>query len=99
MIWLLTILSLLTVHTLIHGPAHLYRGAAWISQGIHWFVFGGSHDMTISARAWVDQDQRGWGLLYRTLNAIAFWQDDHCYESFLDDLEFALQVTKWSRRA
>lgn len=98
MIWLLILASLLAGHTLIHGPVHLYRGAALVSQFCHWFFFGGHHDMTLSARAWVDQDRRGWGLLYRTLNTIFFWQDDHCYESFLADLEFALEVQRWNRR-
>jgi hypothetical protein len=70
--------------------AYLSRIAAWLSQGINCIVFLGHHDQTISARVYVNRAR--WPRLYRALNAIFFWQDDHCYESHIADVLFAMDL-------
>lgn len=70
----------------------LLRGAAWFSQGVNWFVLNGSHDQTVSARAYVNRDQSRWRTAYRVINALFFWQADHCYTSWLEDVRFAREV-------
>jgi hypothetical protein len=76
----------------------LQRIAAWISQGVHCVVFGGHHDLTLSARCFVEyrvigNDSWRWG--YLAFNAAFFWQEDHCRSSFLADIEFAEMVLHW----
>jgi hypothetical protein len=71
---------------------HLLRIAAWCSQTINLWLLFGHHDQTVSARCYVNRHYPGWGVAYRTINAIFFWQEDHCHESHLQDIEFAKQV-------
>lgn len=68
---------------------YLIRVAALISQGINCVFLGGHHDQTVSARAYVQRHGRHWGRAYRTINAVFFWQKDHCKASFEADIEFA----------
>lgn len=63
-------------------------------------LFGGHPDETLSARA-----HRGhveglatWSWLRGWLNAVFFWQVDHCLESLLADCERAKQVRQWADR-
>jgi hypothetical protein len=70
----------------------LSRIAAWLSQGANCILLGGHHDCTVSARCYLQREQAGWSLAYRVVNALFFWQADHCYESFQRDVEWAKQV-------
>lgn len=76
---------------------YLQRIFAWLSQGFNCVVLLGSHDQTVSARAYLNRERTGWGQLYRAINAVFFWQDDHCFQSFLDDVDFAKEVLKHVR--
>lgn len=77
---------------------YFLRVAAWISQGLHCLILGGHHDMTVSARCYVEYRLRGnqrWRLAHDAIDAVflmAFGQPDHCAQSFASDELFARQV-------
>ena len=71
---------------------YFVRIAAWLSQGINCIFLGGLHDQTVSARAYLNRDKKIWGLVYSGLNSIFFWQEDHCLDSHLADVQFAKQI-------
>jgi hypothetical protein len=48
---------------------------------------GGNSNITISAQAYLDRHKRP--RVYRAINAIFFWQEDHCRDSWVDDIVFA----------
>ncbi len=73
---------------------YFVRIAAWLSQGINCLVLLGSPDQTVSARCYVNRKKKGWGTAYRLINAVFFWQDDHCFESHLTDLEWAYELVE-----
>jgi len=50
-------------------------------------VFGGMADETISARCWRLRHKRGWGIMRRLVDALFFWERDHCYQSYLHEFE------------
>lgn len=66
--------------------------AAWISQGVNHIILFGHHDMTVSARCYLNREKRGWRMGYRLINAVFFWQDNHCRSSFERDKEFAQHI-------
>jgi hypothetical protein len=68
---------------------YFVRIAAWLSQGINCIFLGGLHDQTVSARAYLNQDKKIWGLVYSGLNSVFFWQEDHCRVSHESDVQFA----------
>ena len=76
---------------------HLLRVLAWLSQGVNCILLGGHHDVTVSARAYLNRERRGWKIAYRTLNAVFFWQDDHCRDSWLADVIWANEVLEAKR--
>jgi hypothetical protein len=41
-------------------------------------LLGGWPDETTSARSYRQRDKRFWGFMYRAINVLFFWQDDHC---------------------
>ncbi len=50
-------------------------------------VFGGWADETISSRAWRKRgDGKGWEMLRRVIDAIFFWQKDHCESAYLSEM-------------
>lgn len=88
-ILVITIVVILNVRR--EGVGYLVRCMAWISQGFN-LLIGGHHDQTVSARAYIKRYNLVWGFVYRIINMIFFWQEDHCFESHLDDLEFAKEI-------
>ena len=79
---------------------YLLRIAAWLSQGVNCILLGGHHDVTVSARAYLNRERsRVWYAAYRALNAVFFWQADHCRDSWLADVIWANEVIdeKWDR--
>ena len=49
-------------------------------------IFGGWADETLSSRAWRKRcDSRGWHLLWRIIDGLFFWQDCHCYSSYMSE--------------
>lgn len=71
---------------------YFVRIAAWLSQGLNCIAFIGHHDQTVSARIYINRARYCW--LYNLINAIFFWQEDHCKESYEADVEFATQLLK-----
>lgn len=77
---------------------YFLRVAAWLSQGLHCLLLGGHHDMTVSARCYVEYRLRGNQRWRRAHDAIDWLflrllgQHDHCKQSFLADKAFARQV-------
>ena len=73
----------------------LLRIAAWISQGINCIILFGHHDQTVSARVYLARERSPlhWQL-YKAINTAFFWQDDHCYQSYADDLLFAQEMLR-----
>ena len=41
-------------------------------------VFGGSFRNTLSAEAWHQRDHRYWSWTHKAINALFFWQNNHC---------------------
>jgi hypothetical protein len=72
--------------------AYLSRLAALFSQMINAIFLFGHHDMTVSARAYINRGGRVWGCVYRGINLLFFWQFDHCLHSFLADLEYSQEI-------
>ena len=71
---------------------YLLRNAAWLSQGVNCILLGGHHDVTVSARAYLNRERRGWKIAYRALNAVFFWQDDHCRNSHEADVARSMKL-------
>ena len=70
--------------------------AAWLSQGLN-LLLGGHHDMTLSARCYLNRNRPGWRTAYRLINRLFFWQADHCKISFQSDVRYAEQVLQRHR--
>jgi len=50
-------------------------------------VLGGNPNITVSAAAYLKRDRYPW--LYRGINAVFFWQENHCRDSWVSDIIFA----------
>ena len=50
-------------------------------------LFAGWADETISSRAYRCRDKWRWRITMRVINVIFFWQDNHCKEAYLFELE------------
>ena len=82
---------------------YLQNIAILMSQTAHTILFPrtGNPDLTISARAHIEAEVYGsprWTIARDVINAIFFWQQDHCADSFSQDVEHAAQVQVYSRR-
>lgn len=83
---------------------YLLRIAAWLSQGLHCIAFAGHHDMTVSARCYVEYRLLGnerWRRAHDGINWVflkGFGQHEHCMQSFLSDEQYARQVLDLKRR-
>lgn len=54
-------------------------------QSINTF-FGGMADETLSARAYRKRlKSKSWNSFGKVINRIFFWQENHCYESYLSE--------------
>lgn len=54
-------------------------------------LIGGNPNESLSGRAYRLKD-KGWGWLYKTLNTIFFFQEDHCQMAYEKDIEDAGRV-------
>lgn len=46
-------------------------------------LFGGWADETISSAAWRKRNgNKGWALLRKTIDALFFWQENHCKSAY-----------------
>ena len=51
-------------------------------------LFLGKPDETISSRAWRCKDTSSfWKFMRKLIDTIFFWQKDHCYNSFIAEVE------------
>lgn len=48
-------------------------------------LLGGMADETLSARAYRTRETNPWRM--RVIDSLFFWQDSHCYESWLSEVE------------
>jgi hypothetical protein len=55
-----------------------------LDQLFNSFVFG-APDETLSARAYRLRDE-GWWIVYKVINGLFFWQDDHCKGSYTSEV-------------
>lgn len=66
---------------------HFKQIAIAIDQLINTLV-GGMADETVSARAWRLKDSsRRWRYARVFIDALFFWQSEHCYNSYLSEVE------------
>ena len=78
-------------------PSQLYQLAIGLDQVAHGFVglllvpFGhpvAMADETLSASAWrLHTKSKGWNILRVVIDTLFFWQDQHCYNSYLKEKE------------
>lgn len=76
----------------------LVRIAAWLSQGLNCVFLLGHHNQTVSARCYERYVLHGdarWRVAYNGLNALFFWQEDHCETSYLKDRLWAAELIAW----
>ena len=64
-----------------------------ISQTINALILNGEPDQTISSRAYACNNVKVWSLVERAINFVFFWEEDHCYNSWLMDVEFSNRIT------
>ena len=50
-------------------------------------ILGGYADETFSARCWRKRYQKPYFYLYRWIDVLFFWEDDHCEDSYLSEVE------------
>lgn len=67
------------------------------SQTVNTLVLRGSPDETVSARCYRLREQPRWRTAYHVINAIFFWQADHCASSFATDVARALWLLQQHR--
>lgn len=73
----------------------LLRVSAWVSQTINLWLLFGHHDMTVSARCYINRDKPYWRVAYKVINTIFWFQKNHCKESFDEDIKYAMEVQKY----
>lgn len=78
--------------------AYCVRVAVLLSQATNCVLLFGHPDQTVSARAFANRHRPAWGAVYRTINAVFFWQADHCRNSFEADIEFARSLMQRKER-
>jgi len=65
---------------------YLHNLAIAIDQLFHALI-GGHADETLSASAYRNRNKsKAWNWLYNTLNLIFFWEDNHCYLSYYNEI-------------
>lgn len=68
---------------------YIIRVLDWITQGLNTVLLNGSPDESTSGRAYrecVIDGNRRWCRDYRFINALFFWQDNHCKTAYEDDI-------------
>jgi len=59
------------------------------SQAANALLFGGNPDESMSARAWRENRP-----IYKVINKIFFWEDNHCRNAHLTDVQHAEELTQ-----
>lgn len=76
---------------LAHGISHT------CSAILNTVAFGGDMFTSTSARAHLEQDHPAWVNRRKFINALFFWQDDHCKGAWETDYNRALQKVEKNR--
>lgn len=66
---------------------YFVRVSVTISQVLNVVVFNGYPDEMLSARAYRCRDSKFWSSMAVVLDTCFFWQTDHCYQTYLWELE------------
>lgn len=61
--------------------SYLLRVAIGVDQLLN-AVLGGQPDETVSARCWRRREDWPYGPMRRVIDAVFFWQTDHCQRSY-----------------
>ena len=77
---------------------YLIRIATLISQAINTIVLNGTPDMTVSARCYINRHKPVWGVAYKVINKLFWFQENHCKESFDEDIKYAEEVMRYVER-
>lgn len=75
---------------------YVSRVGAWASQGVNCVFLLGHPDQSLSARCYLQRNGRVWCALYRAINALFWWDNDHCKASHERDLRFARRLLELS---
>lgn len=67
-----------------HAMNHFVQFIIAVDQLIN-ALFLGWADETLSARAW--RKRYEWPVVYRLINALFFWQDNHCQNAYNSERE------------
>lgn len=72
----------------------LSRVAAWFSQGANCIFLAGHQNRTVSSRAHAESygGSENWRLAKSLIDKLFFWQDEHCYQSYMRDIRWAEDV-------
>jgi len=70
----------------------LIKLAVLFSQTMNVLFLKGHHDVTVSARCYVNRHKPYWRKAYKIINALFFFQRNHCRASFETDVLFARKV-------
>lgn len=68
------------------------RMFAWASQTVNVWLLLGHHDQTVSSRCYLNRNKPIWSKAYKIINALFFWQENHCRSSFEADVAFAEEI-------
>lgn len=68
-----------------------------ISQTINALILNGEPDQTISSRAYSCNNVKMWSLVEQCINFVFFWDENHCYKSWVLDLEFSNRIIERSK--
>jgi len=65
----------------------LWQLLIWLDQGVN-VMTGGYADETLSARTWRNRmKSKGWARLHKIIDGIFFWEYEHCYESYVNEVD------------
>jgi superfamily II DNA helicase RecQ len=67
-----------------------------LSQVLNALLYG-DPKMTLSARCFVQQDEFVFGILRRVIDALFWFDENHCYSSWRRDIEFCQQLG-WGKK-
>lgn len=65
---------------------YIFQILLWIDQGVN-VLLGGWADETLSARAWRQRHKKRWKVAVRVIDAMFFWQTQHCQLAYLAELQ------------
>jgi len=70
----------------------LTKVASVTSASLNVILFNGHQDETLSARAWRENRP-----IYKVINKIFFWEDNHCRNAHLTDIQRAEELLQLNK--